>query len=47
MEFPQYKERLVRPAAAKNHEFQDDGKLLHLINAAQLTPSLILSLIHI
>lgn len=41
MEFPQYKERLVRSAAAKNHEFQDDGKLLHLINAAQLTPSLI------
>ncbi len=41
MEFPQYEQRLQRNTAEKNTEFQADGRLLHLINAGQLTVDLI------
>ena len=41
MQFPQYHDRLIRPSDTKNIEFQTEGCLKHLINAAQLTPEFI------
>ncbi len=41
MEFEQYETRLRRSPGEKNHEFGDERRLRHLINAAQLTPQLV------
>ena len=41
MEFDKYHDRLQRPAAEKVSEFSRDGRLRHLINAAQLTPDVV------
>ena len=41
MEFPEFDSKINRPLEVKNAEFQEAGRLKHLINAAQLTPDFV------